>query len=163
MLKKEKKMEDKKIYLTKESLEQYKKRLTYLQEEARPLVIEEIKEARNQGDLSENAEYDAARDKQAAIENEILEIQHILENVVIIDEDTSGSHIVKIGSTVKALNLKNKEVLTVTIVGALDADPFSGKISNTSPLAKAILGHKVDETVEVEAAPKYKVKIESIM
>ncbi|ENY69586.1 transcription elongation factor GreA [Mycoplasmopsis arginini] len=156
-------MEDKKIYLTKESLEQYKKRLTYLQEEARPLVIEEIKEARNQGDLSENAEYDAARDKQAAIENEILEIQHILENVVIIDEDTSGSHIVKIGSTVKALNLKNKEVLTVTIVGALDADPFSGKISNTSPLAKAILGHKVDETVEVEAAPKYKVKIESIM
>lgn len=144
-------------------MEQYKKRLTYLQEEARPLVIEEIKEARNQGDLSENAEYDAARDKQAAIENEILEIQHILENVVIIDEDTSGSHIVKIGSTVKALNLKNKEVLTVTIVGALDADPFSGKISNTSPLAKAILGHKVDETVEVEAAPKYKVKIESIM
>lgn len=156
-------MEDKKNYLTKESLEQYKKRLTYLQEEARPLVIEEIKEARNQGDLSENAEYDAARDKQAAIENEILEIQHILENVIIIDEDTSGSHIVKIGSTVKALNLKNKEVLTVTIVGALDADPFSGKISNTSPLAKAILGHKVAETVEVEAAPKYKVKIESIM
>ncbi|WP_330463485.1 transcription elongation factor GreA [Metamycoplasma gateae] len=156
-------MEDKKIYLTKESLEQYKKRLIFLQEEARPQVIEEIKEARNQGDLSENAEYDAARDKQAAIENEILEIQHILENAILIDEDTTGSHIVKIGSTAKLLDLKTKQVLTVTIVGALDADPFSGKISNSSPLAKAILGHKVDEIVEVEAPKKYKVKIESIM
>ncbi|MGX9339384.1 transcription elongation factor GreA [Mycoplasma sp. 332] len=156
-------MEDKKIYLTKESLEQYEKRLAYLQEEARPLVIEEIKEARNQGDLSENAEYDSARDKQAAIENEILEIQHILENAHIIVEDTTGSHIVKIGSTVKALNLKNNAVLTIIIVGALDADPFSGKISNSSPLAKAILNHKVGDIVEVEAAPKYKVKIESIM
>ncbi|WP_045433699.1 transcription elongation factor GreA [Metamycoplasma canadense] len=156
-------MEDKKIYLTKESLEQYNKRLVYLQQEARPLVIEEIKEARNQGDLSENAEYDAARDKQAAIENEILEIQHILENAILIDEDFSDSNIVRIGSTVKLLDLKTKEILTVIIVGALDADPFNGKISNSSPLAKAILNHKVDDTVEVDAPKKYKVRIESIM
>ncbi|ENY53722.1 transcription elongation factor GreA [Metamycoplasma alkalescens] len=156
-------MEDKKNYLTKEGFEQYKKRLIYLQEEARPAVIEEIKEARNQGDLSENAEYDAARDKQAAIENEILEIQHILENVILIDEDTSGSNIVRIGSTVKLLSLTSKTVFTATIVGALDADPFNGKISNSSPLAKAILNHKVDEVVEVDAPKKYKVRIESIM
>ncbi|ENY68500.1 Transcription elongation factor greA(Transcript cleavage factor greA) [Metamycoplasma auris 15026] len=156
-------MEDNKHYLTKEGLEQYKKRLIYLQEEARPAVIEEIKEARNQGDLSENAEYDAARDKQAAIENEILQIQNILENVIIIDEDNLGTHIVKIGSTVKLLDLKTNKVISVTIVGALDADPFNNKISNSSPLARAILSHKVDEVLEVDAPKKYKVKIESIM
>ncbi|PZV99796.1 transcription elongation factor GreA [Metamycoplasma auris] len=156
-------MEDNKHYLTKEGLEQYKKRLTYLQEEARPAVIEEIKEARNQGDLSENAEYDAARDKQAAIENEILKIQNILENIILIDEDTSGSNIVKIGSTVKLLDLKTNKVISVTIVGALDADPFNNKISNSSPLARAILNHKVNHVVEVDAPKKYKVKIESIM
>ncbi|MBN0970936.1 transcription elongation factor GreA [Mycoplasma phocoeninasale] len=153
--------DDKKIYLTVQSFEQYQERLKYLQEVARPQVIEEIKEARNQGDLSENAEYDSARDKQAIIENEILEIQHILENCEVIE--SKKSHNVKIGSTVKAINLETKDLLEATIVGALDADPFNNKISNTSPLAKALLGKKVKDIVEVEAPHKYKVQIESIL
>ncbi|AZZ65215.1 transcription elongation factor GreA [Metamycoplasma phocicerebrale] len=155
-------MDDEKIYLTKESLKEYKERLVYLQEEARPLVIEELKEARNQGDLSENAEYDAARDKQAAIEAEILKIQHIIENASIIKTDSKSSHIVQLGSSVKLFKLNTKELLDVKIVGALNADPFIGNISNVSPLAKAILNHKVDDIVEVEGPKKYKVRIEVI-
>jgi len=135
-----------KIYLTQESYAQYTERLKFLQEVARPQVIEEIKEARNQGDLSENAEYDSARDKQAAIENEILEIQHILENYEIIKAASSAT--VHLGK--------------IIIVGSLDADPFSGKISNTSPLARALIGRKVEDVVEVEAPKKYKIKILSI-
>ncbi|TPI01284.1 transcription elongation factor GreA [Mycoplasma struthionis] len=155
-------MAQEKIYLTRESLQEYQRKLTHLQEVERPQVIEEIKEARNQGDLSENAEYDAARDKQAAIENEILEIQHILENAEIIDETSKNSNIVKIGSSVNVFNLSDNKKYNVTIVGALDADPFNDKISNSSPLARAILGREVGEILEVEAPKKYRVKIESI-
>ncbi|AWX42747.1 transcription elongation factor GreA [Metamycoplasma cloacale] len=151
-----------KIYLTKETLKQYEERLKYLQEVARPQVIEEIKEARNQGDLSENAEYDAARDKQAAIENEISEIQHILDNYELISEDQQ-TNMVKIGSTVKLQYVSDaNKYLEVQIVGALDADPFNNKISNSSSLAKAILDKKVGEQIEVDAPKKYKVKIVEI-
>ena len=131
-----------KIYLTQESYAQYTERLKFLQEVARPQVIEEIKEARNQGDLSENAEYDSARDKQAAIENEILEIQHILENYEIIKAASSAT--VHLGSTVDIISLSDD------------------KISNTSPLARALIGRKVEDVVEVEAPKKYKIKILSI-
>ena len=150
----------KKIYLTKESFQQYKDRLKFLQEVARPQVIEEIKEARGQGDLSENAEYDSARDKQAAIENEINEIQHILDNYEIIK--STNTNVVKIGSKVQIISLTNDNIQEVTIVGSLDADPFSGKISNTSALAKALLDKEVNSIIEVEAPKKYKVKILSI-
>ena len=149
-----------KIYLTKESFQQYKDRLKFLQEVARPQVIEEIKEARGQGDLSENAEYDSARDKQAAIENEINEIQHILYNYEIIK--STNTNVVKIGSKVQIISLANDNIQEVTIVGSLDADPFSGKISNTSALAKALLDKEVNSIIEVEAPKKYKVKILSI-
>ncbi len=149
-----------KIYLTKESFQQYKDRLKFLQEVARPQVIEEIKEARGQGDLSENAEYDSARDKQAAIENEINEIQHILDNYEIIK--STNTNVVKIGSKVQIISLANDNIQEVTIVGSLDADPFSGKISNTSALAKALLDKEVNSIIEVEAPKKYKVKILSI-
>ena len=149
-----------KIYLTKESFQQYKDRLKFLQELARPQVIEEIKEARGQGDLSENAEYDSARDKQAAIENEINEIQHILDNYEIIK--STNTNVVKIGSKVQIISLTNDNIQEVTIVGSLDADPFSGKISNTSALAKALLDKEVNSIIEVEAPKKYKVKILSI-
>ena len=149
-----------KIYLTKESFQQYKDRLKILQEVARPQVIEEIKEARGQGDLSENAEYDSARDKQAAIENEINEIQHILDNYEIIK--STNTNVVKIGSKVQIISLTNDNIQEVTIVGSLDADPFSGKISNTSALAKALLDKEVNSIIEVEAPKKYKVKILSI-
>lgn len=152
---------EEKIYLTAESLKQYQERLQYLQEVLRPQVIEEIKDARNQGDLSENAEYDAARDKQAVIENEITEIQHILDNYEIINENKTSrqASIVRIGSNVGVISLKDDKLIEFQIVGALDTDPFNGKISNTSPLAKAVIGKKVDDIVEVEAPNKYQVKI----
>ncbi|WP_408632036.1 GreA/GreB family elongation factor [Mycoplasma struthionis] len=96
------------------------------------------------------------------MENEILEIQHILENAEIIDETSKNSNIVKIGSSVNVFNLSDNKKYNVTIVGALDADPFNDKISNSSPLARAILGREVGEILEVEAPKKYRVKIESI-
>ena len=132
-----------KIYLTQESYAQYTERLKFLQ-----------------GDLSENAEYDSARDKQAAIENEILEIQHILENYEIIKAASSAT--VHLGSTVDIISLNDDKISKIIIVGSLDADPFSGKISNTSPLARALIGRKVEDVVEVEAPKKYKIKILSI-
>ncbi|ACF07125.1 transcription elongation factor [Metamycoplasma arthritidis] len=151
---------EEKIYLTADSFKQYQERLQYLQEVLRPQVIEEIKEARNQGDLSENAEYDAARDKQATIENEITEIQHILDNYEIIKTQTNRQvSVVRIGSNVSVVSLKDDTVINFQIVGALDTDPFNGKISNTSPLAKAVIGRKAGEVVEVEAPNKYQVKI----
>lgn len=151
---------DDKIYLTKESLKQYQERLKHLQEVARPQVIEEIKEARNQGDLSENAEYDSARDKQAAIENEIAELQHILDNYELIKSINNNT--IRIGSTIEILSLQNDKIQTISIVGSLDADPFSGKISNTSSLAKALMGKTAGDLVEVDAPTKYKVKVLSI-
>ncbi|MDD7847834.1 transcription elongation factor GreA [Metamycoplasma hyosynoviae] len=150
-----------KIYLTEESLRQYKERYKYLQEVARPQVIEEIKEARGQGDLSENAEYDLAREKQAAIENEIIQIQEILDNYEIIKATKSNE--IKIGSTVEYIDLQSEKIHTVSIVGSLDADPFQGKISNTSPLAKALIGKTVEKKdIEVDGPHKYKIRILSI-
>ncbi|MGX9395709.1 transcription elongation factor GreA [Mycoplasma sp. 1573] len=149
------------IYLSKERLDEYVAELDYLRNVVRPQVIDEIKEARGQGDLSENAEYDAARDKQAQIESRINEIQHIIENHVLIDTKNKKT-IVSIGSTVTIENKKNGERKVLTIVGSLDADPFAKKISNQSPLAKAVLGKKVNEETEVDAPEKYIVKIINI-
>ncbi|MGX9340763.1 transcription elongation factor GreA [Mycoplasma sp. 128] len=149
------------IYLSKERLDEYVAELDYLRNVVRPQVIDEIKEARGQGDLSENAEYDAARDKQAQIESRINEIQHIIENHVLIDTKNKKTT-VSIGSTVTIENKKNGERKVLTIVGSLDADPFAKKISNQSPLAKAVLGKKVNEETEVDAPEKYIVKIINI-
>ncbi|QJG67024.1 transcription elongation factor GreA [Mycoplasma phocoenae] len=153
---------EEKIYLTQESLDDYKNELNHLQNVLRPQVIEEIKEARGQGDLSENAEYDAARDKQAQVEGRIAEIQHILENYELIVEGKKAN-IVTIGSYVKIHNKDDESVVKeFQIVGALDADPFNKKISNHTPLAKACLGQKVGDIVEVDAPIKYEVKIDEI-
>ncbi|MCU4117114.1 transcription elongation factor GreA [Mycoplasma zalophi] len=151
-----------KIYLTQQSLEEYKKELEYLQNVVRPQVIEEIRDARSQGDLSENAEYDAAREKQGQIEARITEIQHILDNYQIIDESSVKS-VVQIGSTV-TFQMKNDKSIekTLQIVGSLEANPFEQKISNNSPLAKALLGHKVGDDVEVDVDKKYEIIIKEI-
>ncbi|MBU4690770.1 transcription elongation factor GreA [Mycoplasma zalophi] len=151
-----------KIYLTQQSLEEYKKELEYLQNVVRPQVIEEIRDARSQGDLSENAEYDAAREKQGQIEARITEIQHILDNYEIIDESSVKS-VVQIGSTV-TFQMKNDKSIekTLQIVGSLEANPFEQKISNNSPLAKALLGHKVGDDVEVDVDKKYEIIIKEI-
>lgn len=148
---------DQKIYIALETLEKYKKEYENLVNVERPLVQEALKEARAQGDLSENAEYDVARDRQAMVESRISELESIIDRAVIIENNLKGK--VGIGTTVTFKNLNDDEQVTVTIMGSHDANPFEGKISNESPLADALLDHKMGDVVEVDAPVKYSVQI----
>ena len=148
--------------LTKEGLKNLKAEQKNLIEIERPKVIEEIKEARAQGDLSENAEFDAARQKQGEIEDRILEIEGILENTKVVTSSSSASSKVRVGSEVTVQELKKSEKETYTIVGTLEANPFESKISNQSPLALALLGFEKGAVVKVLAKRKYDVKIISV-
>lgn len=152
----------KEIYLTQEGLEEIKKELEYLKIEKRPEVIEALKEARALGDLSENAEYDAARTEQGQVEARIIELEKMIEQAVVIKEENTGK--VSIGTKVKIEYVEDKEVETYSIVGTNEADPFENKISNESPLAQAIMGLKKGEkaTVLCEAG-NYEVKVLDIL
>ena len=139
----------KEVYLTEDGLNTLKNELHELINVKRPANIESIKEARSLGDLSENAEYDAARNEQAQIENRIKELEKMLENVSIIKNiDTD---IVSIGNVVKIKYVDDNDEDEYKIVGSQEADPFEGKISNESPIAAALLDHKVGDTVTVES------------
>ncbi|SJZ51399.1 transcription elongation factor GreA [Mycoplasmopsis verecunda] len=153
-----------KVYLSQETLDKYKKEYEYLINVERPAVQAALKEARAQGDLSENAEYDAARDKQGAIEGRISELEQIIDNAVLIEgnERQQAQEVVTIGSTVEFTVEATGERKRVTIMGVHDADPFDGKISNKSPLAVAMLGQKVGAVVEVNTATKYNIQINSV-
>lgn len=151
----------KEVYLTEEGLEEIKKELDVLKLEKRPEIITALKEARAQGDLSENAEYDAARNEQAQIEAKIRELEVMIESAVIIKEINTDT--VSIGTKVTIEYVEDKEEEEYSIVGSQEADPFTNKISNESPIAKAIMGKKVNETVLVESPNgKYEVKIKKI-
>ena len=152
-------MADQKIYVTQEGLEELKREQENLIHVVRQEVIEDLKAARAQGDLSENADYDAARDRQAQVEARIRELEVMLNNIEIIDEQQGSVRIVKIGSTVKLEELDTHAIDEYTIVGSVEADPLNGKLSNVTPLAEAILDHKVGQTVEVLVDEPYKVKI----
>ncbi|ATG97254.1 transcription elongation factor GreA [Mesoplasma lactucae] len=155
-------MADNNIILTKEGLEEKRKELRRLIDVVRPQVIEELVEARNQGDLSENADYDAARNKQAEVEAKIKSLEAMISKAQVIENNGKKGEI-KVGSQVTYTNVKTKQEHTVKIVGGVEADPFKGLISNESPLAKAMLGHKVDETVEVrDVTNPYKIKITQV-
>ncbi|AJR12498.1 Transcription elongation factor greA [Mesomycoplasma dispar] len=146
------------ILLTQQKLDEIKKELEHLVNVERANVIQEIKDARSQGDLSENAEYDVAREKQGIIESKIRELETIIAKAKII-ETNSGSSRVSIGSKVTLENLESGEIQTFQIVSSIDADPFKNKISYFSPIAQVLLGqHKGDE-VEVDVNEKYSVKI----
>lgn len=120
----------------------------------------QLKEAREQGDLSENADYDAARGKQAEVEARIKEIEYILNNCEIIDEGAGkGTKKVSLGSTVTLLDLATNEENTYMIVGTVEADPLNGKISNDCALGLAIVGKGLDDVVEVKSNKPYQVKI----
>lgn len=150
--------EKKKTYLTEDGLEELKKELEYLKTEKRPEVINALKEARALGDLSENAEYDAARTEQAEVENKISEIEAMLENAEVIKDVNTNK--VSIGTTVTLKYVEDDETDTYTIVGSKEADPFANKISNESPLAKAIIGAKKGQSVMVDSPNgKYQVEI----
>ena len=114
-------------------------------------MAQKIKEAREQGDLSENAEYDAAKDEQRDIEARIEEIEKILKNAEVADEDEIEQGVVNFGSEVSVLDIGLDEVNTYKIVGSTEANVLEGKISNESPLGIAMLKHKVGETITVEA------------
>lgn len=151
----------KEIYLTKAGLEEMQKELEYLKLEKRPEVINALKDARALGDLSENAEYDAARTEQAIVEGKIQELEAMIENAIVISDVKSDQ--VVIGSKVKLEYVEDKDIEEYTIVGSKEADPFQNKISNESPIAQAILGLKVGEIVSVESPNgKYDVKIVEI-
>jgi len=134
-------------YFSKEGLEKLKSELEERVNVLRPEIATRIKEAKELGDLSENAEYDAAKDTQATNEGRIAEVKDILENAIII-ESTGGSGIIRVGSSVK-VESKNG-VQTFVIVGAAESDPGAGFISNESPLGSAFLGRKKGDKIEVK-------------
>ena len=152
-------MADDKIYVTQEGLEELKKEQENLIHVVRQEVIEDLKAARAQGDLSENADYDAARDRQAQVEARIRELEVMLNNIEIIDDKQGSVRVAKIGSTVKIEELDTHQIDEFTIVGSVEADPLNGKLSNVTPRAEAILEHKVGQTVEVLVDEPYQVKI----
>ena len=151
-----------KTLLTEEGLNKLNAELRELIDEKRPTIIKAIQEAREQGDLSENADYAAAKNEQGEIEKRIQEIKDILSNYELISEvkDDTSNEKVKVGSKVKLLDLSNNEEVTYEIVGEVEADPDNDKISNQSPLAQAILGKNVKTIVEIRNIDDpYKVKI----
>ncbi len=151
------------VYLTQEGLEDLKKELDNLINVRRPENIIAIKEARALGDLSENAEYDAARNEQAQIEGRIKQLEKMLENVSIISEVSKDK--VGIGNTVaiKYVDEDDDEVEEYKIVGSQEADPFESRISNESPIAKALFDHKVGDIVTVESPNgSYEIEIVEI-
>ncbi|MFC4404036.1 transcription elongation factor GreA [Gracilibacillus xinjiangensis] len=141
--------EEKSYYMTDEGKEKLEQELQYLKTERRQEVVERIKIARGFGDLSENSEYDAAKDEQAFVESRIAQIENMIRNAVIIENDTDNPDIVALGKTITFQELPEGEEESYTIVGSAEADPFEGKISNDSPIAKSLLGHSVGEELTV--------------
>ena len=140
----------KKNILTYEGLKSYESELEELKVNKRQEVAQKIKEAREQGDLSENAEYDAAKDEQRDIEARIEELEKLLKNAEVVDEDEVDLDKISIGCKVKILDVEFDEELEYKIVGSTEANSLKGKISNESPVGSALMGHKVGDVVEVE-------------
>ena len=147
--------------LTSEGFLELETEVNKLKSEDRPRIIEAIKEARAQGDLSENADYDAARDEQAKIEARIQELEYMLEHAKII-EKVSGDK-VAVGTTVTVQYVDDDEEEEYSIVGSMEADPFENKISNESPIGKAIMDRRVGDIISVESPNgSYDIKIVKI-
>jgi transcription elongation factor GreA len=142
-------MDEKKI-LTYEGLKRYEDELENLKVVKRKEVAEKIKEAREQGDLSENAEYDAAKDEQRDIEARIEELEKILKNAEVVVEEEVDLDKISIGCKVKVKDMELDEEVVYKIVGSSEADSLKGKISNESPVGKALIGAKKNQTVKVE-------------
>jgi transcription elongation factor GreA len=137
--------------MTAEGLARLEEELRQLKSEERPSIIRAIAEARAHGDLSENAEYHAARERQSFIEGRIAELEAIIPSVEVIDTSRLSGDQVRFGATVTIIDEETEEEKTYRIVGAYEADMKQGSISLSSPLAKALLGKKVGDTVEVPA------------
>lgn len=153
-------VESKKHILTSKGMQALEDELQDLKVVKRKEIAQKIKEAREQGDLSENAEYDAAKDEQRAIEAKIEELEKIIRNAEVIDESAFDKDTVSIGNTVRFYDMEFDEELEYRIVGSTESDILKGLISNESPLGKALIGSKVGQEIEVESADgisRYKV------
>ncbi|MCR5808657.1 MAG: transcription elongation factor GreA [Clostridiales bacterium] len=150
------------VYLTPEGKKELDDKLAYLKNIRRTEIAELISEARAQGDLSENAEYDAAKELQAKNEYEIAELEAMLKNAIVIENSAaSDANTVVVGVTVMLHNITAKKDVEYQIVGAAEADPLKKRISNNSPVGAGLIGHKVGETVEIitPGGPvKFKIK-----
>lgn len=154
-------MEEKEVLLTQEGYDNLEKELEYLKTEKRSEISERIKVALGFGDLSENSEYDEAKNAQAENEAKIAELENKVRYAKIIDEKEIDTKTVQIGNTVKLYDVEFDEEVEYTIVGSTEVDLTQNKISNESPIGKALLGAKKGETIEVKAPAgiiKYKIK-----
>ena len=140
-------MTEKKVVLTYEGLKNMEAELENLKTVKRKEVAEKIKEARGQGDLSENAEYDAAKEEQAEIEARIVVLEKMLRNAEVIDDEEGSKDVINLGTKVELLDMEFDETMEYTIVGSAEADPMNGRISNESPVGQALLGHKTGEKI----------------
>lgn len=154
-------MAQEKIFpMTQAGKQKLEQELEHLKTVVRKEVVERIKIARSFGDLSENSEYDAAKDEQAFVEGRITTIENMIRNARMISEDELSKDAVSLGNSVTFVELPEGDEETYTIVGSAEADPFEGKISNDSPIAKSLLGHKVGDQVTVQTpGGEMKVKI----
>lgn len=153
-------MAERDVFLTMEGLKKLEDELDELKTVRRKEIAERIKEALAFGDISENAEYDEAKNEQAQLEERIAKLEALLRNAKIIDEEDISTDNVSIGSRVKVKDLEYDEEIEYTIVGSAEADPYEGKISNESPVGKALIGGKLGDTVEVKVPDgiiKYKI------
>lgn len=141
----------KRVLLTSEGLKKLQDELDNLKNVRRKENTEALKVAKSFGDLSENSEYDEAKNEQAEIEARISEIENMLKNIEIIDEEGIATDVVSIGTKVSVKDLDDGEVMEYLIVGSTEADPMKGRISDESPVGTALLGHKIGDIVVVEA------------
>ena len=144
-------MSEKEVILTKEGYEELEKQLEYLKTVKRYEISEQIKQARAFGDISENAEYDEAKNEQARIENEILVIENKLRHAKVVSQSDVKKNVVGVGKKVVVHDIEKNEDLELIIVGSTEADPKLGKVSNESPIGAALIGKKKGQEVEVEA------------
>ncbi|WP_243386235.1 transcription elongation factor GreA [Bacillus kexueae] len=144
-------MAEEKVYpMTEAGKEKLEQELEYLKTVKRKEVVERIKIARSFGDLSENSEYDSAKEEQAFVEGRITTLETMIRNAKIIEEDTENSSVVSLGKSVTFVELPDGEEETYTIVGSAEADPFEGRISNDSPMAKSLIGKQIGDEVTVQ-------------
>ncbi|MBH0229959.1 transcription elongation factor GreA [Halobacillus yeomjeoni] len=153
--------EEKSYYMTEEGKQKLEEELHQLKTERRKEVVERIKIARGFGDLSENSEYDAAKDEQAFVEARITQVENMIRNAVIIENDNDNPNMVSMGKSVTFQELPDGDEETYKIVGSAEADPFEGKISNDSPMAQSLIGHEVGEEVTV-ATPGGEIEVKII-
>lgn len=154
-------MAEKDVFLTFEGLKKLEEELDKLKTVRRKEVAERIKQALAFGDISENSEYDEAKNEQAQLEERIAKLESMLRNAKLIDDDEISTEIVTLGSKVVVKDLEYDEEMEYTIVGSAEADPFNGKISNESPVGSALLGKKKGDIVEVQV-PDGSIKYEII-